>query len=82
MTSSRLGGTDIALPVAALEAFTHSGQMLSDALGAPTEFKSLAEIRERWGSSGVTGFERGHSIVTNARPHVGQEARKELVAVL
>jgi len=35
------------------------GLAIGDALGMPTEFMSLARIRERFGPDGVTGFEAG-----------------------
>lgn len=33
------------------------GAAIGDAMGHPTEFLSMAEIRRRWGPEGVTGFE-------------------------
>jgi ADP-ribosylglycohydrolase/protein-tyrosine phosphatase len=33
------------------------GGAIGDAMGHPTEFLSMGEIRRRWGASGVTGFE-------------------------
>lgn len=36
------------------------GLAIGDALGMPTEFLSLAEIRARWGPEGVTDLEAGH----------------------
>ena len=35
------------------------GLAIGDALGMPTEFLSLAEIRARWGPEGVTDLEAG-----------------------
>jgi ADP-ribosylglycohydrolase len=33
------------------------GGAIGDAMGHPTEFLSMAEIRRRWGEAGVTGYE-------------------------
>ena len=42
------------------------GGAVGDALGAPVEFKSLAEIRDEFGPAGITDFAPGYGRVARS----------------